>query len=67
MSFMSPSIKTENRDFAGVPVAKTSCSKSRGPGFYPWSGNKNTYALTNSLHAATSSIRMLQLRSSAVK
>ena len=26
-------------DFPGGPVAKTSCSQGRGPGFDPWSGN----------------------------
>jgi len=26
------------RDFPGCPVAKTSCSQCRGPGFDPWSG-----------------------------
>ena len=26
-------------DFPGGPLAKTSCSQCRGPGFRPWSGN----------------------------
>ena len=30
---------TELRDFPGGPVAKTPCSRSRGPRFDPWSGN----------------------------
>ena len=28
-----------SRDFPGGPVAKTSCSQCRRPGFNPWSGN----------------------------
>ena len=31
--------KTQPRDFPGAPVAKTSRSQCRGPGFDPWSGN----------------------------
>ena len=32
-------IEIGNRDFPGGPVAKTSCSQCRGPGFNPWLGN----------------------------
>ena len=31
--------KTAPRDSTGGPVAKTSCSQCRGPGFHPWSAN----------------------------
>ena len=30
----------------GGPVAKTPCSKCRGPGFDPWSGNLSSHATT---------------------
>ena len=32
-------LKHRAQDFPGGPVAKTSCSRFRGPGFDPWSGN----------------------------
>ena len=31
--------KINLRDFPGSPVAKTSCSQCRGPGFDSWLGN----------------------------
>ena len=36
----SPSLlEVGSLDFTGGPVAKTPCSRCRGPGFDPWSGN----------------------------
>ena len=31
--------KLKPREFPGGPVAKTPCSRCRGPGFDPWLGN----------------------------
>ena len=42
------------RDFPGGPVAKTLCSRGRGPGFNPWSGNQIPHAAAKSSHAAIS-------------
>ena len=41
-TFMSTKIVLKTsiwKDFPGGPVAKTSCSQFRGPGFNPWSEN----------------------------
>ena len=40
-------------DFPGGPVAKTPCSRCRGPRFDPWSENYIPHAATKSSHAAT--------------
>ena len=37
------------RDFADGPVAKTSSSHWRGPGFHSWSGNQIPYSATEDL------------------
>ena len=34
-------------DFPGGPVAKTSHSRCRGPGFHPWSGNQTPQTWTS--------------------
>ena len=44
------------RDFHAGPVAKTSCSQCRGPGFDPQSENLIPHAETKSFHATTKKI-----------
>ena len=49
-----------NGDFPGGPVAKTPCSRCRGPGFDPWSGNWTP-------HAPTKDSQVSQLRHSTAR
>ena len=52
------SLKLRNKGFPGGPVAKTSCSQSREPRFYPWSRNQIPYTTTTKSHMPQQTVKM---------
>ena len=45
--------RTLGRGFFGGPGAETPCSRCRGPGFDPWSGNQISHVIAKSSSATT--------------
>ena len=55
------------RDFLGGPVAKTTRSQFRGPGFVPWSGNSIPHATDTEFECCDLRSHELQLRPRAAE
>ena len=46
-------LEIKGGDLPGGPVAKSTHSQCKGPGFHPWSGNETPHAATKSSHTTT--------------